>query len=98
VADNAIAQGTLKGMGAVAAGLVIATGLKLATTLPKNPMGLWTAIPFAVLSFACVGIFRWPLPWVLLGFGSLAWLMTYRALKQLQTKLDSDSHTDREAS
>ena len=98
VADNAVAQGALKGMGAVAAGLVIATGLKLASTLPKNPMGLWTAIPFAVLSFACVGIFRWPLPWVLLGFGSLAWFLTYRALKHLQTKLDSDSQTDREAS
>ncbi len=98
VADNAVAQGALKGMGAVAAGLVIATGLKLASTLPKNPMGLWTAISFAVLSFACVGILRWPLPWVLLGFGGLAWFLNYRDLKQLQTKLDSDSQTDREAS
>jgi chromate transporter len=98
VADNAIAQGALKGMGAVAAGLVIASGLKLATTLPKNPMGLWTAIPFAVVSFACVGIFRWPLPWVLLGLGSLACLMTYRALKQLSSKLDAKTSTDQEAS
>ena len=98
VADNAIAQGALKGMGAVAAGLVIATGLKLATTLPKNPMGLWMAIPFAVLSFACVGIFRWPLPWVLLGLGSMACFITYRALKQLQSKLDSKTPTDQEAS
>ena len=98
VADNAVAQGALKGMGAVAAGLVIATGLKLATTLPKNPMGLWTAIPFAVLSFACVGIFRWPLPWVLLGLGSLACFMTYRALKQLQSKLDTQTQMDQEAS
>jgi chromate transporter len=35
VADNPVAQGALKGMGAVSAGLVIATGLKLGTTLPK---------------------------------------------------------------
>ena len=98
VADNAVAEGALKGMGAVAAGLVIATGLKLGSTLPKNPMGLWTAIPFAVLSFACVGIFRWPLPWVLLGLGSVACFITYRALKQLQSELDAKTQTDQEAS
>jgi len=98
VADNPVAQGALKGMGAVSAGLVIATGLKLGTTLPKNPMGLWTAIPFAVLSFACVGIFRWPLPWVLLGLGGLASFITYRALKQLPARLDQKPETDQEAS
>jgi chromate transporter len=98
VADNAVAQGALKGMGAVAAGLVIATGLKLGTSLPKNPMGLWTAIPFAVISFACVGIFRWPLPWVLLGLGSLTCLIAYRALKQLPSKLDVKTSPDQGAS
>lgn len=95
VADNPVAQGALKGMGAVSAGLVIATGLKLSTTLPKNPMGLWAAISFAVLSFASVGIFRLPLAWVLLGLGSVACLITYRALKQVLTQ--ADSKTDREA-
>ena len=95
VADNPMAQGALKGMGAVSAGLVIATGLKLSTTLPKNPMGLWAAISFAVLSFASVGIFRLPLAWVLLGLGSVACLITYRALKQVLTQ--ADSKTDREA-
>ena len=98
VADNAVAQGALKGMGSVAAGLVIASGLKLSTTLPTNPMGLWTAILFAVLSFACVGIFRWPWPWVLLGLGSLACLMTYRALKQLPSTLGDKTSTDQDAS
>ena len=95
VADNPVAQGALKGMGAVSAGLVIATGLKLSTTLPKNPMGLWAAISFAVLSFASVGIFRLPLAWVLLGLGSVACLITYRALKLVLTQ--ADSKTDREA-
>jgi chromate transporter len=61
-------------------------------------MGLWTAILFAVLSFACVGIFRWPLPWVLLGLGSLACLMTYRALKKLPSTLGDKTSTDQEAS
>ncbi len=89
IADNAMAQGALKGMGAVSAGLVIASGLKLSTTLPKNPMGLWAAISFAVLSFAGVGIFRLPLAWVLLGLGSSACFLSYRALKQVPTELQS---------
>ena len=95
VADNPVAQGALKGMGAVSAGLVIATGLKLSTTLPKNPMGLWLAIPFAVLTFAGVGIFRLPLAWVLLGLGSLACYITYRALIQKNSELNSKK--DRES-
>ena len=33
--------GALRGMGAVASGLILATGLKLAPTLKRNPMGLW---------------------------------------------------------
>ena len=94
VADNPVAQGALKGMGAVSAGLVIATGLKLSTTLPKNPMGLWAAISFAVLSFAGVGIFRMPLAWVLFGLGSLACFLTYRALKQVPTVLQSKNDSE----
>ncbi|MEN9996592.1 MAG: Chromate transport protein [Pseudomonadota bacterium] len=81
VADSAIAQGALKGMGAVSGGLIIATGLKLASTLPKNPMGLWRAIVFAVLTFTAVGIFRMPLIWVLLSLGILACVLAYRALE-----------------
>jgi chromate transporter len=90
VADSPTAQGALKGMGAVSAGLIIATGLKLSTTLPQNPMGMKTAILFAVLSFACVGIFRFPLIWALLGLGVVSCFITYYALKQLQTKLDAN--------
>jgi len=95
VADNPSAQGALKGMGAVSAGLVIATGLKLSTTLPKNPMGLWASLTFAVLSFAGVGIFRLPLAWVLLGLGSVACFLTYRSLRHVPPKAESKS--DREA-
>ncbi len=94
VADNPMAQGALKGMGAVSAGLVIATGLKLSTTLPKNPMGLWAAIAFAVLSFAGVGIFRLPLAWVLLGLGGLACFLTYRALKRVPKELESQTNRE----
>ena len=80
VSDSAIAQGALKGMGAVSGGLIIATGLKLSKTMPQNPLGLWLAIAFAVITFTAVGIFRISLIWVLLGLGLLACLLTYRAL------------------
>lgn len=80
VSDSAVAQGALKGMGAVSGGLIIATGLKLSKTMPQNPLGLWLAITFAVITFTAVGIFRISLIWVLLGLGLLACLLTYRAL------------------
>jgi chromate transporter len=80
VSDSAVAQGALKRMGAVSGGLIIATGLKLSKTMPQNPLGLWLAIAFAVITFTAVGIFRISLIWVLLGLGLLACLLTYRAL------------------
>ena len=39
VADTAVAQGALRGIGAVAAGLVAATGLKLTGALERTPWG-----------------------------------------------------------
>lgn len=89
VSDSAVAQGALKGMGAVSGGLIIATGLKLSKTLPQNPLGIWLAIAFAVITFTAVGIFRVSLIWVLLGLGLLACLLTYRALG-ITSKLQED--------
>ncbi|MBL8370965.1 MAG: chromate transporter [Burkholderiaceae bacterium] len=72
VADTPAAQGALRGMGAVAAGLITATGLKLIGALGKNAMGWGPCIGFAVATFVAVALLRWPLAWVLLGLGSLA--------------------------
>ena len=66
------AQGALRGMGAVAAGLIAATGLKLVGALRKNVMGMGACIGFALASFAAVAVLRWPLAWVLLGLGTAA--------------------------
>jgi chromate transporter len=91
VSDNPVAQGALKGMGAVSAGLIIATGLKLSVSLPKNPMGLWLAIAFAMLSFTAVGILRIPLTWVLPSLGIVACVLAYRSLKALdQTSIKTN--------
>lgn len=66
------AQGALRGMGAVAAGLIAATGLKLVGALRRNVMGMGACIGFALASFVAVAVLRWPLAWVLLGLGTAA--------------------------
>jgi len=64
--------GALRGMGAVAAGLVVATGLKLLPTLRRNPMGLPLCLLIGGLTFGLVGGLRLPMVWVLPGLGSAA--------------------------
>ena len=77
VSDAAWAQGALRGMGAVSAGLIAAVGLKLITALKGNPMGLPVCVALALLSFLGVGVMRWPLAWVLLGVGVLGCSWAY---------------------
>jgi len=72
--------GALRGMGAVAAGLITATGLKLATALRKHPLGPVAAILLAMACFVSVAWLRLPLVFVLLGVGGLACGLTYRKL------------------
>ncbi len=72
VSDAAWAQGALRGMGAVAAGLIAATGIKLMSALKLNPMGLPVCAAVMLATFVFVSFLRWPLIWVLLGVGSAA--------------------------
>ena len=65
-------SGALRGMGAVAAGLVIATALKLAHALKSSPLGLPLCAAFGGLTFAAVALARLPLAWVVCGLGLLA--------------------------
>ena len=65
-------QGALRGMGAVAAGLIAATGLKLFGALQKNILGLMPCVGLGVLCFIAIALLRWPLAYVLLGLGGLA--------------------------
>jgi chromate transporter len=77
VSDAAWAQGALRGMGAVSAGLIAAVGLKLISALRSNPMGMPVCIGLACASFVGVGILRWPLAYVLLGTGLAACSWAY---------------------
>ena len=80
IADTVAAQGALRGMGAVAAGLITATGIKLISALKRNVMGLAVCWVFAVVSFVAIALLRLPLVWVLLGVGGLACAWAYRQL------------------
>jgi chromate transporter len=72
VADTPMAQGMLRGMGAVSAGLIAAVGIKLMGALKNNPMGMLTCIGIGTLTFIAIGLLRLPLAWVLLSLGPLA--------------------------
>jgi chromate transporter len=80
VSDAPAVQGALRGMGAVAAGLITATGFKLIGALKGNPMGLPVCWGVAVVSFVAIAWLRLPLVSVLLGVGSLASLWANRQL------------------
>ncbi len=73
-------QGALRGMAAVAAGLIAATGLKLFGALQKNVLGLPLCTGLAVLCFAAIALVRWPLVYVLLGLGGLACVVAFKKL------------------
>ena len=73
-------QGALRGMAAVAAGLIAATGLKLFGALQKNALGLPNCMALGVLCFVAIALLRWPLAYVLLGLGGVACTAAYKKL------------------
>ncbi len=77
----AIVSGALRGMGAVAAGLIMSTAFKLMKTLGTNLLGLPLAIAFAAMTFIAIALLRWPLVWVIVGLGTSAFALAYARLK-----------------
>ncbi|MDR2154930.1 MAG: chromate transporter [Burkholderiaceae bacterium] len=80
VADLQSAQGALRGMGAVAAGLLTATGIKLMSALKINVMGLRLCLVLVTLSFIAIALLRVPMVWLVLGLGLLSCLWAWRCL------------------
>ena len=64
--------GALRGMGAAAAGLIIATACKLLPTLAKNPLGRSLCALAVLATLATVGGLRWPMAYAVLGIGGAA--------------------------
>ncbi len=73
--------GALRGMGAVAAGLILATAVKLAGTVRGNPLGMPTCAAIGLAAFVLVGWLRWPMVWVVLGLGGLGMALAWRRIR-----------------
>lgn len=86
ISDLPQVQGALRGMGAVAAALITATGLKLISAMKGNVMGPPVCWALAAITFIAIGILRWPLVWVLLGLGSIACLWAYQQLSRQEKR------------
>jgi chromate transporter len=67
-----------------AAGLIIATAIKLLPTLKGNPLGRVGSLLVGAITFVLVAVLRLPLWWVVLGLGSLAVAVAWLKLKQPQ--------------
>jgi chromate transporter len=79
-AANPQVAGALRGMGAVAAGLITATGLKLSSALKHNVMGLPLCIALGVAAFVTIAWLKLPLAWVLVVLGGIGCVAAYRKL------------------
>jgi chromate transporter len=82
VGNNPQVAGALRGMGAVAAGLITATGLKLASALRGHPLGVAGVAAFGIATFIGIAVLRYPLAWVLVVLGGLACVLTWVRLGQ----------------
>ena len=79
-------QQSLQGMGAIAAGLITATGLKLMPAIRKNPMGMTACWSLALLTFVAIALLHLPLAWVLLLVGSPACAWAWFCLRRLDAR------------
>ena len=75
-----LVAGALRGMGAVAAGLVVTTALKLFSALKSNALGLPMGLAVAGLAFVAIAWLRWPLIGVLVVLGSTAVALAWKNL------------------
>lgn len=62
----------IHGMGAVSAGLIVATAYKMSRALPAPSLAIWRPWLLVVVTFIGVGLLRYPLFWVLLALAPLS--------------------------
>ncbi|MFZ6688932.1 chromate transporter [Undibacterium sp. SXout11W] len=74
--------GALRGMSAVTAGLIFASGLKLIPALKNHPLSQRAALLLSAICFISIALFRVPLAYVLLGLGAVSWSLVYKKLKK----------------
>jgi chromate transporter len=74
-------QGALRGMAAVAAGLIAATGLRMSVALTRNVIPLAACIGIAATGFVLLAWIRVPLAAVIGLLGGLGCILAWRRLK-----------------
>ena len=74
--------GALRGMGIVAAGLVLSLAVKLAPALRRNPLGWIWGGALAAATFAAVGMLRWPMVGVVLVLGGIGYARAWWRLSR----------------
>jgi len=79
-ASHPMMAGALRGMGAVAAGLVAGMGCKLAASLARHPLGPLPCALITAATFIAMSVLRLPLAWVLPVVGGVACALTWRKL------------------
>lgn len=65
--------GALRGMGAVAAGLILAMALKMLVTLRGNVLGPALCTALGLTTLTAIALLRLPLAWVVIGLGLTGW-------------------------
>jgi chromate transporter len=80
--DQPEVAGALRGMGAVAAGLMAGAGLKLLGGLRQHVLGFVLVVLLASLAFVGVVVLQLGLHLIVLGVGGLACLLTGMALRR----------------
>lgn len=78
--DHPAMAGALRGMGAVAAGLIGGMAIKLGAALRQHPLGWRTACALALITALAIAGLHIPLPWVLLVVGGAACVLSWYRL------------------
>ena len=79
-AHHPAVAGALRGMGAVAAGLIAGVGIKLFVSIKNHPLGRPLCALLAGLTVVAMAILRLPLFWILPVLGGAACVLTWRKL------------------
>lgn len=70
-------EAALRGMGAVAAGSIAGTALKLMKELRRHPLGAPAALGAAGFTLVALAVLRWPIVPVILGLGGAGVALTW---------------------
>jgi chromate transporter len=84
--DYPAVASALQGMGAVSAGLIAGTSLKMASSLRTHPLSFFIAIIFTLITFVLLAVVKFPLIPVMLVMGISSCMLTYFRIIQQHRK------------